>query len=162
MEIERKFIIKKLPEHLEQYECKVIEQGYLCSMPTVRIRKSNEEYYLTYKSKFGIAPTDASVVVSNETEVLLDQFGYEHLKQKIDDHLVKKKRYIIPIDGGLKIELDVFEGNLKGLMLAEIEFESEEQAIQFEMLDWFDRDVSNDVRYKNSYLSKLDGIDELL
>ena len=53
MEIERKFLVKKenLPENLEQYPCKVIEQGYLCTEPVVRIRKSNDNYYLTYKSK---------------------------------------------------------------------------------------------------------------
>ena len=54
MEIERKFLVKELPSKLEQYKCKVIEQGYLCNNPTIRIRKSNEDYILTYKSKFGI------------------------------------------------------------------------------------------------------------
>ncbi len=53
LEIERKFLIKRenLPENLEQYPSKVIEQGYLCTEPVVRIRKSNDNYYLTYKSK---------------------------------------------------------------------------------------------------------------
>ena len=53
LEIERKFLVKKenLPENLEQYPSKVIEQGYLCTEPVVRIRKSNDNYYLTYKSK---------------------------------------------------------------------------------------------------------------
>ena len=53
MEIERKFLVKRenLPENLEQYPSKVIEQGYLCTEPVVRIRKSNDNYYLTYKSK---------------------------------------------------------------------------------------------------------------
>ena len=51
MEIERKFTVKKLPENLENYEKKELEQAYLCTNPVVRIRRSNEEYYLTYKSK---------------------------------------------------------------------------------------------------------------
>ena len=53
MEIERKFLVKRenLPENLEQYPSKAIEQGYLCTEPVVRIRKSNDNYYLTYKSK---------------------------------------------------------------------------------------------------------------
>ena len=50
MEIEKKFKIKKLPDNLEQYEQKHIEQGYLCTNPVVRIRKSNDRYILTYKS----------------------------------------------------------------------------------------------------------------
>ena len=53
MEIERKFLIKKeqLPENLSQYPCLHIEQGYLCTDPVVRIRRQDDEYYLTYKSK---------------------------------------------------------------------------------------------------------------
>ena len=53
LEIERKFLVKRenLPENLEQYPSKAIEQGYLCTEPVVRIRKSNDNYYLTYKSK---------------------------------------------------------------------------------------------------------------
>ena len=49
MEIERKFLIKKekLPENLSQYPCLHIEQGYLCTDPVVRIRRQNDEYYLT-------------------------------------------------------------------------------------------------------------------
>ena len=50
MEIERKFLIRQLPEHLEQYPCLQIEQGYLCTNPVVRIRKQDDSYFLTYKS----------------------------------------------------------------------------------------------------------------
>ena len=50
MEIERKFLIAHMPENLDSYECKNIEQGYLCTAPVVRIRRSNEHYYMTYKS----------------------------------------------------------------------------------------------------------------
>ena len=49
MEIERKYLIDRLPENIEQYECKHIEQGYLNTDPVVRIRKSNDKYTLTYK-----------------------------------------------------------------------------------------------------------------
>ena len=51
MEIERKFAVVKIPENLEKYEKEEIEQGYLCIKPTVRIRKSNDEYTLNYKWK---------------------------------------------------------------------------------------------------------------
>ena len=49
MEIERKFLVKTLPEGLDSYKCKHIEQGYLNTNPDVRIRKSDEDYILTYK-----------------------------------------------------------------------------------------------------------------
>lgn len=51
MEIERKFRVIKIPNDLENYEKEEIEQGYLCIKPTVRIRKSNDNYFLTYKWK---------------------------------------------------------------------------------------------------------------
>ena len=50
MEIERKYLIPELPEHLEQYLHHKIEQGYLCTAPVVRIRRQDDQYYLTYKS----------------------------------------------------------------------------------------------------------------
>lgn len=159
MEIERKFTLKRLPENLEQYECKVIEQGYLNKDPILRIRKSNEDYILTYKSKKEIHPAN-NVIMCDEVELPLNAASYEHLKQKIDHNLVQKKRYIIPIEHGLKVELDIFEGHLKGLAFAEIEFPSKEEAQKFEMLDWFDQDVSEDSRYGNWSLAALNSYAE--
>ena len=49
MEIERKFLLKCIPENLENYSCHLIEQAYLCTEPVVRIRRQDEEYYMTYK-----------------------------------------------------------------------------------------------------------------
>lgn len=51
MEIERKYLIHTLPDHLEQYPKRELEQGYLCTAPVVRIRKDNERYELTYKKQ---------------------------------------------------------------------------------------------------------------
>ncbi|MBR2036388.1 MAG: CYTH domain-containing protein, partial [Lachnospiraceae bacterium] len=51
MEIERKFLIKALPDDLDSYPCVHIEQGYLNTNPVVRIRKQNNDYILTYKGK---------------------------------------------------------------------------------------------------------------
>ena len=49
MEIERKFLIKELPENLETYPSHLIEQAYLCTKPVVRIRRQDDDYYMTYK-----------------------------------------------------------------------------------------------------------------
>lgn len=160
MEIERKFTIKQLPENLHSYECKVIEQGYLNTKPVVRIRKSNDDYYLTYKSKQGVQATTSDVIINHEVELPLDQVSYEHLKTKIDGQLIAKRRYLIPLESGRTVELDVFEGHLKGLCFAEIEFPNKEEAESFELLPWFDADVSKDRRYGNGYLSKLRDLDE--
>lgn len=160
MEIERKFTIKELPKNLEQYEYKIIEQGYLNTKPVLRIRRMNDDYILTYKSKDGIQDSNQSIVLNNEVELPLNQRSYEHLKEKVDDNMVSKKRYIIPIENGLKVEFDIFEGKLKGLYLAEVEFSSIEEANEFVPLDWFHEDVSDDSRYRNSYLSMLESLDE--
>ena len=122
MEIERKFLIKRenLPENLEQYPSKVIEQGYLCTEPVVRIRKSNDNYYLTYKSKGLLAREEYNLPLTKE--------AYEHLKPKADGIVISKVRYVIPEKDGLSIELDVFKAPYEGLLLAEVEFPTEEAA----------------------------------
>ena len=94
MEIERKFLIKRenLPENLEQYPSKAIEQGYLCTEPVVRIRKSNDNYYLTYKSKGLLAREEYNLPLTKES--------YEHLKSKADGIVISKVRYVIPEKDG--------------------------------------------------------------
>ena len=74
---------------------------------------------------------------------------------KSDGHIISKVRYIIPLDDGLKIELDHFSSPIKDLYLAEIEFESVEQAEAYVPPAWFGRDVTYDPRYHNSVMSKM-------
>lgn len=146
MEIERKFLIKELPENLDQYPCRHIEQGYLSTNPVVRIRKDNDNYELTYKGK--------GAMVREEYNLPLTKSSYEHLKGKIDGRLIVKKRYMIPF-GDYTIELDIFEGELAPLTLAEVEFPSEELANSFVLPDWFAEDVTFSKLYHNSFLSQL-------
>lgn len=160
-EIEKKFLINTLPDNLEQYEKKEIEQGYLCTSPIVRIRKRNDDYILTYKSKFGIASDvehTSGAKVNNEVELPLTKEGYEHLKKKIDGHLIEKTRYIIPLHHGLKAELDIFKAQLEGLVFAEVEFPDEETAQVFQPPEWLGEDVSLDKRYANYFLSTVDDV----
>ena len=161
MEIEKKYRIKKLPEAYEDFPYKEIEQGYLCKDPIIRIRKSNENYILTYKSKYGIDPNISQTCVANEVEVQLSREGYMHLKEKIDHHMVYKTRYLIPLNKGLTAELDIFKKYLDGLMIVEVEFPSINAASKFHPPDWFGEEVSSDYRYKNAYLSTIDNIREL-
>lgn len=156
MEIERKFLVNKIPENLENYEKIEIEQGYLTNKPTIRIRKANGKYILTIKSKFGVSKCDNGSIVNNEHELEITAKEYEHLKKKIDGRVLKKKRYIIPLDNGLKVELDIFKERLFGLVFAEVEFQSLEMADNFVKPDWLGRDVSDDKRYRNSSIVKLD------
>jgi CYTH domain-containing protein len=161
MEIEKKFTIKELPLELEQYDRKEIEQGYLCSNPIVRIRKSNENYILTYKSKFGLEHlADQNTCINNEVEVPLNREGYEHLKAKVDNQLISKTRYIIPLTDKLKAELDIFHNQLQGLQFVEVEFPDEMEANNFIPPIWFGEDVSKDKKYHNNYLSTLKDFSE--
>lgn len=145
MEIERKFLIDALPENLSQYPFRQLEQGYLCTEPVVRIRREDDNYYLTYKSK--------GLMVREEYNLPLTRQAYEHLLPKTDGIVISKKRYLIPLNE-LTIELDVFEGELAPLLLAEVEFETEEEATAFVPPEWFGEDVTYSTEYHNSTLSR--------
>lgn len=155
LEIEKKFKVKQLPKNLMQYEKKVMEQGYLSVSPVVRIRKSNKNYIFTYKSRFGLEDTCEEIAkICQEIEAPLDKESYEHLREKIDGNLIRKTRYLIPLQQeNLKAELDIFEGDLEGLIMVEVEFPSKEAAEKFQPPEWFGTEVSNDIRYTNSYLA---------
>ena len=146
MEIERKFLIKALPENLSSYQKHVIEQAYLCTDPVIRIRRQDHDYYLTYKGK--------GLHAREEYNLPLTQESYEHLSSKIDGILIEKSRYLIPLSDGLVAELDIFEGKLSDLVLVEVEFESIEEANSFIAPEWFGRDVTGHPEYQNSSLSR--------
>lgn len=147
MEIERKYLIHTLPENLENYPHRIIEQGYLSTEPVVRIRRDNDEYILTYKSK--------GLMVREEYNLPLTKDSYMHLREKIDGRLIIKKRYLIPLSNELTIELDIFGGDLAPLMLAEVEFLDETSANSFTPPKWFGEDVTFSGEYHNSRLSQI-------
>ena len=146
MEIERKYLVKEIPTDLNQYEIKKIAQGYLCTEPVVRIRRSNNDYYMTYKGD--------GLMVREEYNLPLTEEAYTHLRPKIDGLLIAKTRYLIPLNDKLTAELDIFEEDLKGLVIVEVEFDSIEEANAFTSPDWFREDVTNSGKYHNSYLSQ--------
>ena len=144
-EIERKYLVKQVPETLASYPFHEIEQGYLCTEPVVRIRRQDEEYYLTYKSK--------GLMIREEYNLPLTEDAYFHLREKIDGRLISKRRYLIPLDP-YTIELDVFHSPKDDLILAEVEFASEEEAKAFNPPAWFGEDVTFSGDYHNSRLSQ--------
>jgi CYTH domain-containing protein len=155
MEIERKFLIAKenLPDDLASRSFHIIEQGYLCTSPVVRIRRQDDDYYLTYKSK--------GLMSREEYNLPLTAEAYEHLKPKADGILISKTRYLIPEKDDLTIELDVFHGTYEGLFLAEVEFPSEEAALRYTPPAWFGEDVTYSSKYHNSTLSKGNSVSDL-
>lgn len=159
MEIERKFTLKSLPDHLENYPIHHIEQAYLNVDPVVRVRKQDDEYYMTYKGR--------GLMAREESNLALNKDAYYHLRDKADGNIISKKRYLIPLthpgfkegfptppeDYSLTIELDVFDPPFAPLILAEVEFGSKEAAEAFVPPDWFDEDVTYCKEYHNSYMA---------
>lgn len=145
-EIERKFLVRNLPKDLDSYPHKEFEQGYLCTSPVVRARREGEEYVLTYKSR--------GILKRREENLPLNKEAYEHLIAKADGIIIQKTRYVIPERDGLQIELDIFHGVHEGLILAEVEFPSEEAAKSYEPAEWLGEDVTFSPFYHNSVLSR--------
>ena len=110
----------------------------------------NEKYIYTVK-------TGSKTLSVNEYEEELTKDQYDSIKLDSSRYTIEKDRYIIPYENDLKIELDVFHGKYEGLIFAEIEFESEEQAINTNMPEWFDVEIGKII--SNNLLSK--GIDNI-
>ena len=149
MEIERKYLVNSLPEDLDTHPHVEIEQGYLCTSPTLRIRRMGDFFILTVKEKVRSA---TSAIVNREEEFAMSPDSYARLKAKCDGNMVEKTRYRIPV-GDYTAELDIFHGRHEGLHLVEVEFPSVEAADAFVPPAWFGQDVSEDPRYRNSYLA---------
>ena len=147
MEIEKKYLLKELPE-FETCKYHKIEQAYLCTDPVVRVRRQDDTYYMTYKGR--------GMLIREEYNLPLNKDAYEHLKAKADGNVIGKTRYLVPLQGtNLTAEVDVFDEPFAPLIMAEVEFESEEQANAFTAPEWFGEEVTFDGRYHNSYMSRM-------
>ena len=144
-EIERKFLVNK-DRFKPTGEGDYIAQGYLSSTPerTVRVRIKNNHGYLTIKGK-------NTGISRNEYEYEIPENDAKELLTLCEPSIIIKRRYNITVNDS-KWEVDVFEGDNKGLIVAEIELTSEYEL--FSKPDWIDEEVSLDVRYYNSHLSK--------
>ena len=145
MEIERKFLVSDLPD-LDDTEADEIEQGYLAIGVDgeVRLRRKGEKLLLTAKRGGGIS--------RDEAEVDLDREAFERLWPLTEGRRLHKRRHVLP-QGDQTIELDVYEGDLEGLLVAEIEFDTEDEARAFQPPDWIDQEVTGDDRYLNETLA---------
>lgn len=145
MEVERKFLVPDTPD-LDETESDEIEQGYLAigADGEVRLRRKGGKLVLTAKRGAGIS--------RDEAEVALDPEVFERLWPLTEGRRLHKRRHVIP-HGDLTVELDVYEGDLEGLVVAEIEFDSEDDAGRFEPPDWIGEEVTGDERYLNETLA---------
>ena len=145
IEIERKFLVGNDAWKAFADEGRVCRQGYLCSGDgkTVRVRTMGGQAFLTIKGPTqGISRTEFEYGIPvADAEVLLALCG----------SLVEKTRFLVA-HAGMQWELDVFSGENAGLVMAEIELETEDQEI--DLPGWVGEEVSGDARYYNASLAK--------
>ncbi len=144
MEIERKFLVNSLPA-LGEHKGKLVKQGYISTDPVIRVRKMDDLYTLTVKSK--------GHLVRREFELDLTPEQFDDLWKKVDNVYVSKTRYFIPLDADHVAELDIYYENLEELVTVEVEFDSTRDAERFIAPEWFGKDVTHDSRYKNNHLA---------
>jgi adenylate cyclase len=147
-EIERKFLIKRLPAELKRSPRYSITQGYLAAEPDdrhVRVRKKGKSASLTFKLVRGSG-------VRDEREITLTAKQFAALWPGTAGRRLHKLRYEIPWKKWL-IEIDVYRGRNKGLIVAEVEFPDRATGRKFKPPDWFGREVTGDKRYSNIRLA---------
>jgi CYTH domain-containing protein len=147
-EIERKFLLKTLPPDFDQNGGFRIEQGYLATEPhglQVRLRKKGEKAFLTCKRGLGI--------VREEHEIELSDVQFETLWPLTAGRRLVKRRHEIPYRGHL-VEIDVYERTNQGLIVAEVEFETEAAAAAFIPPGWFAQEISGNPEYSNRNLAR--------
>jgi adenylate cyclase len=149
MEIERKFLVPAPPADLGRHPSSAIEQGYLAihgDGTEVRIRRRDGKAVVTVKSGGSLARV--------EEELALDEGTFERLWPLTAGRRIEKVRHLIPVGApGLVIELDVYGGDLDGLVVAEVEFASEAAAEAFAPPAWLGPEVTGDARFKNQRLA---------
>jgi adenylate cyclase len=148
-EIERKFLVERLPEDLAIDSEEEIAQGYLAlGEDEIRLRRRGPHHLITVKRGHGLT--------REEVEVPLGQESFEELWPLTEGRRVEKTRRTTKVDGGA-LEIDVYKGPLAGLVTAEIEFPDLAAAEAFEPPSWLARELTGEERYSNSRLA-LDGL----
>lgn len=145
IEIERKFLVKKIPFDLKHFKSSFIRQGYISADPVIRLRQKDNEYIFTFKGKGQIKRI--------EFEYPLSKKQFLRLYDKIESNEIIKRRYYIPLENNYMAELDIYEGEFNGFMNIEVEFSNEEEAASFNPPLWFGKDISFEAEYKNVSLS---------
>lgn len=162
MEIERKFLVKNLKDlniNLGGYEHKYIRQNYLYKDLYTAIRKrlvidNTTRYFYTIK-------TNKEGYSVNEIESEISEEDFYNIKLNKNYNEIVKTRYIIPYYN-YKIELDVFESDFEGIIFAEVEFKSLEEAMEFDKIipKWFGPEISNYLTNSEMATSKVEEVFE--
>ena len=147
IEIERKYLVAKVPASIEASIGKSIRQGYVIAVEggiELRVRQKGERFFQTIKMGEGLSRT--------EIEIELSQDQFEQLWPHTTRRRISKTRFALSL-GEYTAELDRFEGHLSGLLLVEVEFPSIDASRRFTPPPWFGSEVTEDSRYKNRNLA---------
>lgn len=149
VEIERKFLVKSDVFKKEASKSYEIKQGFLNSHEdrTVRVRVKKNKGYLTIKGK-----SSEDGLIRFEWEQKITKGEAESLLQLCEEGIIDKKRYEIR-SGNHTFEVDEFFGDNEGLVIAEVELNSKDEV--FERPEWLGKEVTGEIKYYNSLLSKL-------
>ena len=152
IERERTFLVDRLPS-LDD-DGTELRQGYLAIEGTVSVRIRDAAGTCTLTVKAGSGATRTQIELPMATE------QFEASWDLTRGRRIHKRRHVLPL-GGHAVELDVFTGDLDGLVLAEVEFATDDEMAAFTPPDWFGREVTDDDRYANASLAVL-GLDPSL
>lgn len=148
-EVERKYLVPAVPNTVQAWTATEVRQGYLAiqeDSTEVRIRDREGTYWLTVKRGKGLE--------RQEEEVRLTAEQFEALWPLTDGRRVQKTRYAGTVEGQ-PVEVDIYRGALRGLVIAEVEFPSVSVGIAFEPPSWFGEEVTDEDRFKNQQLATL-------
>ena len=147
-EIERKFLLKRLPKDWKHHRSMRIVQGYFPvagKKLEIRLRNKGERYYLTIKGGQGRRRSEEEILISAaKFRALWPLTGRAH---------VAKRRYEIACRGHT-VEMDIYQGRLRGLKTAEVEFDSEPESHSFQPPSWLGREIADVRRYANQQLAR--------
>ncbi len=146
-EIERKFVLDAPPQGLDDHPSEPISQGYLAldGDVEVRVRRRGEQAYLTIKAGGGRRRV--------EQELEIEPARFAALWPLTEGRRIVKRRYVVPAPDALVFEVDVYEEELAGLVVAEVEFPDDAAANAFASPEWLGREVTDDPRWKNQALA---------
>lgn len=147
-EIERKFLVADDSYRRLAYKKSRIEQGYICSTrgKTVRIRIRDDKGYITIKG-----PSNASGTSRYEWEQEISLGDAEELMALCEPGRIEKVRYLVDF-ANHTFEVDEFHGENEGLIVAEVELESETEQVEFP--SFIGEEVTGQTKYYNSFLMK--------
>lgn len=145
-EIERKFLINELPARWQEFRNERIAQGYLFNSKegVVRVRQKGNRFFQTIKK--------SGLKIREEIEFELSKSQFDQMWEYASKQVISKTRYYIPYHS-YTIELDIFEDSLQGLVVAEVEFKSEQESNLFKPPVWFGKEITEDQRYQNNRLA---------